>query len=59
LIKKGLISGHLDLSRGADPVEEALRVIFEEPGISSVVVGTLNPSHLRSNVAAADRVLAP
>jgi len=29
-----------------------------EPGIGSVVVGTLNPAHLRANVAAVEGVLS-
>lgn len=54
LIKKGLSSGHLDPSV-ADPVWAALRLIYAEPGVSSVVIGTLNPDHLRANAAAAER----
>jgi aryl-alcohol dehydrogenase-like predicted oxidoreductase len=57
LIKKGLLSGHLDRMSGADPVETSLRFIFGQPGVSSVVVGTLSPAHLGSNAAALERVL--
>lgn len=57
LIKKGLLSGHLDRVSEVDPVRASLRLIFAEPGVSSVVVGTLNPDHLRANVAAAKDVL--
>ena len=49
LIKKGLQSGHLD-PHAADPVSAALRLIYAEPGVGSVVVGTLNLDHLRANV---------
>ena len=52
LIKKGLLGGHLDQVAEADPVLAALRLIFAEPGASSAVVGTLDPAHLRANVAA-------
>ena len=59
-IKKGLLSGHLDtldtLAK-ADPVRASLKFIFAESGVSSVIVGTLNPAHLRANVEAAERVL--
>ena len=59
LIKKGLCSGHLDPTAPTDAVRAALQLILAEPGVSSVVVGTLNPAHLRANVAAAgDVVLA-
>jgi aryl-alcohol dehydrogenase-like predicted oxidoreductase len=55
LIKKGLLSGHLDPLTNADPVQASMELIYAEPGVSSVVVGTLNPEHLRANVAAAER----
>ncbi len=67
LIKKGLQSGRLPLGTapgGAatratpDPVEACLGYLLREPGVSSVVVGTLSPAHLRQNVEAAGRVLA-
>ena len=52
LIKKGLGSGQL--ATGATPsLEEKLRPIFALPGVSSLIVGTINPEHLRFNVAAA------
>jgi aryl-alcohol dehydrogenase-like predicted oxidoreductase len=46
LVKKALASGH------ADP-QESLRFVLSEPGVSSVVLGTINPEHLRQNVAVA------
>ena len=52
LIKKALLGGHLDQVAEADPVLAALRLIFAEPGVSGAVVGTLDPAHLRANVAA-------
>lgn len=39
-------------------VTASLRLLFAEPGISSVIIGTLNPDHLRANVAIARRLLA-
>lgn len=56
LIKKGLLSGHLDQVSEVDPVRASLRLIFAEPGVSSVVVGTLNPDHLLANAAAVEGV---
>ncbi|MFG0326375.1 MAG: aldo/keto reductase [Phycisphaerales bacterium JB037] len=55
LVKKGLSSGHLgdrpgDRSRA---VRESMELSLGEPGVSSVVVGTINPEHLRENVRAA------
>ena len=57
LIKKGLLSGHLDQTRASDPVRASLGLIYAEPGVSSVVVGTLNPDHLRANAVAVESVL--
>lgn len=57
LIKKGLLSGHLDQTAESDPVLASLRLIYAEPGVSSVVVGTLDSAHLRANVAAVERAL--
>ena len=57
LIKKAFASGHLDKMEGADPVEHALSFIFAQQGVTSVVLGTLNPEHLRHNVQVAKAVL--
>jgi aryl-alcohol dehydrogenase-like predicted oxidoreductase len=48
LIKKALASGHA----GA----ESLRFAAGCPGVSSVIVGTLNPEHLRANARALEAV---
>ena len=57
LVKKALVSGHLQ-PLGADPVATCLRAVFSEPGVTSVVIGTCSPAHLRANAASLDRVLA-
>lgn len=41
-IKKALVSGHTLL-----PIADNMRFVFREPGITSVIIGTLNPDHLR------------
>lgn len=46
LIKKAFASGHV-----ADP-RAALRFAAGHPGVASVIVGTIDPRHLRDNVAA-------
>jgi aryl-alcohol dehydrogenase-like predicted oxidoreductase len=54
-IKKALASGHLQkISEQGDPVALAMQCIFQEPGVSSVIVGTLNPDHLKQNVLSAE-----
>lgn len=57
LIKKALDSGHLAAGPGTDPIEHALRFVFSHRGVSSVVIGTVNPHHLEDNVRAAERAL--
>lgn len=52
LIKKAFASGHLGKIGEHDPINESLRFITRQKGVSSVVIGTLNQQHLRENVAA-------
>ncbi len=47
LIKKAFASGN---QCQGDAVSEALAMIFNHPGVSSAIVGTINPNHLRENV---------
>lgn len=47
-IKKALASGHLHTT-----VADNMRYIFSEPGVTSVIVGTINQEHLRENVVSA------
>lgn len=56
LIKKALASGHLCLE-GEDPVTAGLRLIFAHPAVASAIIGTINPEHLKQNVASAVSVL--
>ena len=51
VIKKGLQSGH------TASVEDAFRYVLSQAGVSSMIVGTINPAHLRSNVEICNRVL--
>ncbi|OUS14132.1 aldo/keto reductase [Gammaproteobacteria bacterium 53_120_T64] len=58
LIKKALASGHstADKSPGEDnsdnPIRQCFKMIFAHPGVSSAIVGTINPQHLRANINA-------
>jgi aryl-alcohol dehydrogenase-like predicted oxidoreductase len=54
LIKKALASGHLNKIPGENPVATSLQYIFAEPAVTSVIVGTINPEHLRDNVRAVE-----
>lgn len=51
LVKKALVSGRVGQGHGISPAE-ALRFALERPGVSGVVVGTVNPEHLRANAMA-------
>ena len=61
LIKKGLASGHVAIGTAStDPVRDAMSFVFNAVphAVSSIVVGTINPAHLRQNVQAACGVLS-
>lgn len=51
VVKKGLQSGH------AASVEDAFRHVLAQPGVSSMIVGTISPGHLRANVETCNRVI--
>ena len=57
LIKKGLASGHA-LKGHSVSAAETFRFLLQPPGVSSIIVGTINPSHLRENIAAVEAVPA-
>jgi len=57
LVKKALASGHIDKISNNNPVQTAMDFIFKEPGVSSVILGTINPLHLKANVQCAANAL--
>jgi len=57
-IKKGLMSGHLNKSSEDNPLLASYRHIFTQPGVSSLIVGTINPHHLQQNIDALNTVLS-
>lgn len=64
IIKKAFASGHLTNAKqatesGQDLAQKSLNFVFQQPGITSAVVGTINPKHLTSNVNAAIEALKP
>ncbi len=57
LIKKALASGHLKKIADDDAVQTAMQFIFQEPGISAIILGTLNKTHLKHNAFCAEQAL--
>lgn len=57
LIKKGLMSGHINRIDGSDPIQSAMDFIFTEPAISSLIIGTLSQIHLTHDYKCAIRAL--
>lgn len=45
-IKKALMSGHLKNHHQNYSAKEAVQFVLQQEGVTSVIVGTLNPSHL-------------
>ena len=58
IIKKGLQSGHADSASGGGGVNAAFKHILNLPGVSSMIVGTINPSHLSDNVRIVNNLLS-
>ncbi len=56
-IKKALASGHLD-NNDPDPVQTNFNAIYQFPAVASVIVGSLNPDHLKSNVKTQKHILS-
>ena len=57
LVKKALASGHACLQPGVDPVQASFELVFSHPGVTSAIVGTINPQHLAANAATAAAVI--
>jgi len=51
LIKKALASGH-------EPAPDAIARCFAEPGVSSIIIGTINPAHIAENAQHTEAILS-
>jgi aryl-alcohol dehydrogenase-like predicted oxidoreductase len=58
LLKKALASGHICKDADVDPVQASFEFIFAHPGVTSAIVGTINPAHLTSNIKLAEATIA-
>ncbi|MDD9889824.1 MAG: aldo/keto reductase [Gammaproteobacteria bacterium] len=56
LIKKALNSGH-DCKEGENGLEKNFDFILNREGVNSIIIGTINPMHLKDNVRLAKKVL--
>ena len=56
LVKKALASGHICLE-GEDPLTAGFELVFSHPAVTSAIIGTINPVHLRQNVETVARIL--
>ena len=54
LVKKGLMSGHV---QGMEGVCASMAHVFSLPGVSSMIIGTINEQHLRQNAAVLDALI--
>lgn len=56
-IKKAFASGHLTNNKNVDSVQASFDFIFQQPAVSSIIIGTINPTHIKDNVAKAMKTL--
>lgn len=54
LIKKGLNSGNIT---NAEDIKSAMQFIFSYPEVNGLIIGTINPEHLRSNIRIIEEIL--
>lgn len=55
-IKKAFASGHF-VRCSQNPVRDSLQCVFSEPGVTSVIIGTINEKHLLENVQCLQEVV--
>ena len=58
-IKKALASGHICTDNtNDDPVQTSMDFIYQHPGVTSAIIGTITESHLEHNVTCALKALS-
>ncbi len=48
-VKKALASGHIAADKSVDTVQKSFDFIYANPGVTSIIIGTINPKHLTDN----------
>lgn len=56
-VKKAFGSGHLLKQCGREGSHRALKFVFQQKGVTSVIIGTIQPAHLLVNVRATNQLL--
>lgn len=56
-IKKAFASGHLTHDGNSDSVQASFDFIYQQPAVSSIIIGTITPAHLNDNVNKAVKAL--
>jgi aryl-alcohol dehydrogenase-like predicted oxidoreductase len=58
-IKKALDSGQRPAHKShSEWIEDSLRFVFKHPAVTSVILGTISPDHLRENLLLTERIQA-
>ena len=56
-IKKAFSSGHAVVDQTEDRIQKTFDSIYSNPGVTSIILGTINPKHLKENITKADRAI--
>jgi len=58
LLKKAFGSGHLCFNKDKISVQDNINFLFSKTGVTSIIVGTINPQHLAENVLAVNTAIS-
>lgn len=58
LLKKAFASGHICKEENIDPIQASMDFIFEAPGVSSAIIGSIQEKHIKHNVECAIKALS-
>jgi|GEM_PF-4072241 aryl-alcohol dehydrogenase-like predicted oxidoreductase len=58
LLKKAFGSGHLCFNQDKTSVQNNINFLFSKTGVTSIIVGTINPEHLAENVLAVNTAIS-